>query len=427
MLKTRRLSLICLFALLTAGLAGQKNVSSPYARYGIGNLELQGTFKTLAMGGISSGIRNNLTLNYLTPASYSSIDTASFLFDFGIDYSVIRLKDREQGYFSQDLGFSHLLLGFPIMKRWGFAAGIVPYSDGYYYITQTTTPDQGTEVAGNVYEYHKGIGGYQKALIGTAVSPFKYFSLGVNGFIVFGDINRTNDYILTSDENNFNTRKYGTTAIRGISYEASAQLMIPFSEKKFINAGFTYSPSFTINSSSEEVIMRYSTVRTSLYAFDTLYSGKSEASGRLPYILRGGLAFGNKDKLTIGADVVYSGWSEAVIPYGYGTYANSLSLHAGAEYIPDKYSNYSFFDRMEYRIGCRYGESYALYDGKQVNEYGITFGAGIPLRRSLSRVSLYVDVSSRGNTDGNLFRETRFAVGASLNLFDFWFLKAKYE
>jgi hypothetical protein len=427
MYKTRRLSLICLFALLTAGLAGQKNVSSPYARYGIGNLELQGAFKTLAMGGISSGVRNNLTLNYLTPASYSSIDTASFLFDFGIDYAVIRLKDSEQGYYSQDLGFSHLLLGFPIMKGWGFAAGTAPYSDGYYDIAEVTTPDQGTEIAGNVYEHHKGIGGYQKVFLGTAVSPFKYFSVGVNGYIVFGDINRTNDYVFTSDENNFDTRKYGTTSIRGISYEVSAQLMIPLPEKRFINAGATFSPSFSINTSGEELIMRYSTVQTSLYAFDTLYQSQTEATGRLPYSFRGGIAFGKKDKLTIGADVVYSGWSEAVLPGSYGTYANTMSLHAGAEYIPDKYSNYSFLNRMEYRIGCRYGESYALYDGDQVNEYGITFGAGIPLRKSFSRVSLFVDLSTRGNTDSNHFRETRISVGASLNLFDFWFLKAKYE
>lgn len=425
--KTRRLSLICLFALVTAGLTGQKNVSSPYARYGIGNLELQGNFKTLAMGGISSGVRDNLSLNYLTPASYSSIDTASFLFDFGLDYAVIKLKDSEQRYYSQDLGFSHLLLGFPIMKRWGFAAGIVPYSDGYYDIAEVTTPDQGTEVAGQVYEDHKGSGGYQKVFIGTAVSPFKYFSVGVNGFIVFGDITRNNDYILTSDQNNFNTRKYSTTTIRGIGYEASAQVMIPLPDKKFINAGATYSPSFSINTGNDELIMRYSTVRTSLYAFDTLYQSQTDAKGRLPYTFRGGIAFGKKDKFTAGADVVYSGWSEAVLPGNYGTYANTLTLNAGAEYIPDRYSNYSFLNRIEYRIGCRYGESYALYGGNQINEYGITFGAGIPLRRSFSRVSFFVDLSTRGNTDGSNFRETRLSIGASLNLFDFWFLKAKYE
>ena len=30
------------------------------------------------------------------------------------------------------------------------------------------------------------------------------------------------------------------------------------------------------------------------------------------------------------------------------------TLLFGAEYIPEKYSNYSFLKRMEYRIGCAY-------------------------------------------------------------------------
>lgn len=86
MYKSIRAGLVCLLVLLATGAAGQKNVNTPFARYGIGNLEQQGNFRSKAMGGISSGIRDNVTLNFLTPASYSSIDTTSFLFDFGIDY-----------------------------------------------------------------------------------------------------------------------------------------------------------------------------------------------------------------------------------------------------------------------------------------------------------------------------------------------------
>lgn len=422
--KTRRFSLICLFALLAAGLAGQKNISSPYARYGIGNLEPQGTYRTLAMGGISSGIRNNLTLNYLTPSSYSSIDTASFIFDFGLDYSVIRLKDRDMTHYTQDLGFGHLLMGFPIMKRWGVAAGVLPYTDGYYEIAESTS---GNVVSGDTYQHHNGLGGYQKAFLGTGFSPVKYFSVGVNAFIVFGEINRTNDLMLTADINNFNTRKYSRVAMHGISYEASAQLMLPLSNKRFVNAGVTYTPSFSLATTTDELAMRYSTVKTSVLAFDTLYQHQGETKSHLPYSIRGGISFGREDKLTIGTDVVYTGWSDAILPGSYGVFKNTISLHAGAEYIPDKYSNYSFFDRMEYRIGYRYGKSYAIFDGKQLNEYGITFGAGIPLRRSRSRASFYVDLSGRGNTEGNLYGETRITIGASLNLFDYWFLKAKYE
>ena len=108
--------MISLLALLATGVAGQKKVNTPFARYGIGNLELQGNSRTLAMGGISSGIRDNLTLNYLTPASYSSTDTTSFLFDFGIDYAMAKLKGDGLRYYSQDITFAHLMLGFPIMK-----------------------------------------------------------------------------------------------------------------------------------------------------------------------------------------------------------------------------------------------------------------------------------------------------------------------
>jgi hypothetical protein len=428
MYKTRRLSLISLFVLLTAGVAGQKNISSPFARYGIGNLEEQGPFRTLAMGGVSSGIRDNLTLNYLTPASYSSIDTASFIFDFGIDYAVIGLKDKDLKYSSQDISFAHLMLGFPIMKGLGFAAAVLPYSDGFYNIAEVSSPDiPGDVVAGNVYEYHKGTGGYQKALAGIAYSPFSYFSAGMNAFIVFGEINRINDFIFTTDNNYFNTRTQGTTAMRGIGYEASAQLMIPLPEKRFINAGMTFTPSFSLSTSNDDLVMRYSNVQTSSLAIDTLFLSSTDTTSRLPYIIRGGISFGRTDKLTIGADIVYAAWSKASLPGNYGTYADAIELHAGAEYIPDKYSNYSYFDRMEYRIGCRYSESYAIYGDSQVKEYGITFGAGIPLRRSRSRVSLYMDLSTRGNPDGNLFRETRLSVGASLNLFDYWFLKAKYD
>ncbi len=424
MYKTRRFSLICLLTLLTAGAAGQKNVQSPYARYGIGNLEQQGTFRTKAMGGISSGIRNNLTLNFVTPASYSSIDTSSFIFDFGLDYGLIRLSEGDQTYWSQDLNFSHLMLGFPIRKNWGVVAGVMPYSNGSYSIVESTSDDGETE---DFLERHIGSGGYQKALIGTGFSPVKYFSAGVNMFFIFGEITRLNDFIFTEDNNYFNTRKYGSSSMNGIGWEASVQFMAPLPEKKFINAGITYTPGFKLRTTNQDVVFRYSGIQTSTLAFDTLSNATVSTTSQMPQTIRGGISFGQTDKFTAGADINYTTWSKASLPGTYGTYSDVISLHAGAEYIPDKFSNYSFFDRVEYRAGCRYGESYALYGGDNIKEYGITFGAGIPMRRSRSRISLVVDLSKRGNSDAGLPGETRISIGASLNLYDYWFIKRQYE
>lgn len=423
MYKSIRAVMIGLLALLATGAAGQKTVNTPFARYGIGNLELQGTFRTRAMGGISSGIRDNLTLNYLTPASYSSTDTTSFLFDFGVDYAVAKLKGNDLSYNSQDMTFSHLMMGFPIMKGWGVAAAIMPYANGSYDIGYRS---EGSGVTGSIYELHNGSGGFQKALLGTGVRVLPFVSVGANVFYMFGEETRINDFVFTGDNNYYNTRKQGTSGMRGFGYDASVQFMLNLSGGRFINAGLTYTPAYDLKTNNEDIIMRYSTVSNSIYSFDTLTYGKLSTTSRMPQSLRAGFSLGKVDKLTAGADIVYTRWTKASLPGTYGTYTDALALHAGAEYIPERYSNYSFFDRVEYRIGCRYGESYTLFGGDELKEYGITFGTGIPMKRSRSRISLTVDLSTRGG-NGSIPQETRVSVGASLNLYDYWFVKRQYD
>ncbi|HNV67266.1 MAG TPA: hypothetical protein PKN60_09110 [Bacteroidales bacterium] len=423
MYKSIRAIMISLLALLATGVAGQKKVNTPFARYGIGNLELQGNSRTLAMGGISSGIRDNLTLNYLTPASYSSTDTTSFLFDFGIDYAMAKLKGDGLRYYSQDITFAHLMLGFPIMKGWGVAAAVMPYANGSYSIGYRS---EGSGVTGSLYELHNGSGGFQKALFGTGLRLLPFVSAGANIFYMFGEETRINDFAFTADNNHFNTRKQGTSGMRGFGYDASVQFMLNLSGGRFIIAGLTYTPAYDLKTNNEDVTMRYSTASTSIFSIDTLTHAKLSTTSRMPQSFRAGFSLGKSDKLTAGADVVYTRWTKASLPGTYGTYIDALSLHAGAEYIPERYSNYSFFDRIEYRIGCRYGEGYTLFGADELKEYGITFGTGIPMKRSRSRISLMVDLSTRGG-NGSIPRETRISVGASLNLYDYWFIKRQYD
>lgn len=415
--------MISLLALLTTGAAGQKVVNTPFARYGIGNLELQGNYRARAMGGISSGIRDNLTLNYLTPASYSSTDTTSFLFDFGIDYTMAGLKGDDLKYHSQDVTFAHLMMGFPIMRGWGVAAAVMPYANGSYDIGYHS---EGSGVTGSLYELHSGSGGFQKALFGTGARILPFVSAGANLFYMFGEETRINDFAFTADNNYYNTRKQGTSGMRGFGYDASVQFMFNLSGGRFINAGLTYTPAYDLKSNNEDIAMRYSTATSSIYSIDTLSYVKLSTTSRMPQSLRAGFSFGKYDKLTAGADIVYTRWTKASLPGTYGTYIDALSLHAGAEYIPDRYSNYSFFDRVEYRIGCRYGKSYTLIGGDELKEYGITFGTGLPMKRSRSRISLMLDLSTRGG-DGNIPQETRISVGASLNLYDYWFVKRQFD
>jgi hypothetical protein len=50
------------------------------------------------------------------------------------------------------------------------------------------------------------------------------------------------------------------------------------------------------------------------------------------------------------------------------------------------------------------------------------------LRRGMSKVNLYFDFTRKtGSTLNNLHTENYYTMGISLNLYDWWFLKRKYD
>jgi hypothetical protein len=115
--------------------------------------------------------------------------------------------------------------------------------------------------------------------------------------------------------------------------------------------------------------------------------------------------------------------------HGDNTYlADTKSLMLGIEYIPEKYSNTSFLRRVEYRLGGHYADNYLIIDGIQLKEAGASLGLGIRLRGSRSKANVYFDYTRRiGNIDAGLHNEDIFSFGISLNLYDTWFMKRKYE
>ncbi|MDO9340493.1 MAG: hypothetical protein Q7T72_08210, partial [Bacteroidales bacterium] len=148
---------------------GQKLVNSPYSRFNIGTLEPAGSFRSLGMGGIGTSLRDNSSIYFSNPASYSSLDTNSFVFDFGLDYSINILSDGVSSFSSDDMNFDHLLLGFPVAKGWGVAAGIVPLSNGYYKLSESVLKNdpEYDPIVGEYSSYHAGDGGFTNFFLGT--------------------------------------------------------------------------------------------------------------------------------------------------------------------------------------------------------------------------------------------------------------------
>ncbi len=409
--------------------SGQKLINSPYARFNLGTIEPAGSFRSTGMGGIASSLRDNGSIYYQNPASYSSLDTNSFTFDFGIDYSKSYLSDGESKYNSDDINFDHLIMGFPLRKGWGVAVGLLPYTSGYYKIVNyvTKNDDNYDPLVGEYTSLHSGEGSLSTLFLGTGIKLTKNFSAGINMTVLFGQLNRSYR-VNFSDPNVFNNNATEKIVINGINFNYGLQYMAALKNNYFFNAGASLSNNKNYKTDYNNLIFTNSVYNQQLT--DTISSvGDESTNTYIPGTLRLGLAFGKKDKFTVGFDYVSTKWSESKIPSIGGSYAADVESYLfGIEFIPDKYSNYSFMKRVEYRLGTHFDDNYLIIDGDQLKEIGASFGVGIPLRRTLSKINFFFDYTRRtGPPESELFDENYFTIGVSLNFYDYWFIKRKYD
>ena len=425
----KRLVILIILVLLSFGYqaAAQKQLNSPYSRFNIGALEPQGSFKSRGMGGIGTALRDNNSIFYMNPASYSSLDTNSFTFDFGFDWGLNVLKENNNRYTSNDMNFNHLIMGFPLAKGWGFAMGIMPVSYGYYNISEDVAEGDADydPLTGPYTTYHKGKGGLSNFFAGTGINITKNFSLGINTTIMFGTLERNYSLQFTDFDNYYHNSASEKIQVRGINFDYGIQYRGKLKNDHFVQAGFSLTSSKTYKSNYD-----YIAVRTSAYnSVDTItYISENTTPVFLPGTYRAGVAFGKRNKFTTGFDFTYAEWSKAEIP-GYGGYAANIKTYAwGLELIPEKYSNFSLLKRLEYRLGAHYGDNYLIVNNEQVKEYGASFGIGLPLRRTHTRANLFIDYTRRtGSAAAGLHDERILTLGGSLNIYDIWFIQRKYN
>jgi hypothetical protein len=64
---------------------------------------------------------------------------------------------------------------------------------------------------------------------------------------------------------------------------------------------------------------------------------------------------------------------------------------------------------------------------ESINEFGISFGVGLPVGKLFSNANLGFEYGKRGTTSQNLVQENFFNFQLSLSLNDRWFVKRKYN
>ena len=122
----------------------------------------------------------------------------------------------------------------------------------------------------------------------------------------------------------------------------------------------------------------------------------------------------------------YQTWSDASYFGDKSGFNNRIKVALGGEFIPNNFTR-NYLNRVRYRAGLHYSNSYLKIKGFGYDEYGACLGAGFPLldNRSFINASFeYVKVIPGTKA---LINETylRFTVSYTFN--EYWFFKRKME
>ena len=114
-LNRKYIMIFCLF--LGEFLFAQQTTSSPYSRFGLGDLKSQFSPVFNSLGGGGYAISNGKIINPYSPASYSAFGANSFLFSTGINNEITDIQSDSDNQFVNNVSLSHIIFGLPINKK----------------------------------------------------------------------------------------------------------------------------------------------------------------------------------------------------------------------------------------------------------------------------------------------------------------------
>ncbi|MGC9342737.1 MAG: hypothetical protein ACP5E3_08560, partial [Bacteroidales bacterium] len=375
-------------------------------------------------------LRSSTQINFINPASYSEIDTMSFIFDFGLNGSSTTYETDDLNSQLRNMNIDHLAIGFGITPWWGASVGVSPYSyRGYNIVDQATEPDIGL-----VDYFYEGSGGLNRFYIGTSFMLFKRLSLGVNMTTLFGFLQNTQRVNFPSDNDASNTYVDDRLVVKGVLFNLGMQYHQEFNDKYFITLGAIFDSETSLNAEQTSLYQNFFPGRPTAINDTTVISpqyeifrGETEGEVIYPGKFGFGLALGLSQQLTLTGDYEVQNWSNARIMGRNDSLVNSNAFKFGAEYVPDHDALRGYFNRVHYRLGGYYSNSYLRIQGEQIQDYGITFGVGLPFRGTKTTFNLGMVLGQRGTLNNNLIRENYGIINLSFTLHDFWFFKRKFD
>ncbi len=424
----------------------QNRTYSPYSRYGIGELQSNGFGRNAAMGHTGIALSSSYNLNNVNPASYFSMDSVSFFFEGGLEGFDQKIQTDNTSTRFSDMNFSYFAIGYPLSK-WGFMSiGVKPESlAGYKFFDDNASNDIPVTDGNYTKSEYLGSGNTTKAYAGLAISPIKNLSFGAHFSYFFGSVDHYSIAQFPNDAFAFKLATSEKISINDFFIDFGAQYRLELKERHNLVIGAVYQPKTGIKGKVKKLVTAGTTFDrdgVTIINGDTLGFSETKFKGNaleLPEKIGVGLAYNIDDLMTITADYTLARWSEAEFPSlasstideNAFTIGDEQKFAFGLEFIPNYRSANFYPSRIKYRIGTSYKQEYLITPqsagGDHLKDFGITFGLGLPLKRSKTSFNLAFEWGQRGTTNNSLVKENYMRLSMNLTLHEYWFMKRKFD
>ena len=403
------LSVSCLPGLNTV--KAQTGVNSPYSRYGIGLLSDQSTGITKSMGGIGAGFRYPNVLNMKNPASYSTVDTLTFIADLGFALQNCNFSENDVRVNAHNAYINHLAMQFRILPKVGMTVGFMPFSNvGYQFSgTEVVRRDEDGEItAKNTYS---GTGGVRQFIGGLGWRPAKWLSIGANASYLSGDITHYISNTYSSADVQSRQKTY-VAEMSALKLDFGLQTTLSFADNKLVLGG-TFTPAQKLNSDTyvtDVHSVSYTTIISDAFS--------------IPEMLSVGFTYQWK-KGMFGADVSYQTWSKASF-FGQKTGSDRISAAAGFMLRADE-TNRNLLKRTAYEVGFNFAQPYyKVGNGNGPIQLGVSAGFSVPISNAYNSMS-YLHVSGEfvrvQPMSKGMITENYIRINVGVTFMERWFMK----
>lgn len=377
--------------MISSVIAAQNTTNQPISMYGVGELSASDGGRYAGMGDIGLALNRPGFQNTLNPAAITRMDTTCFTFDVGAAISYARysfLSEHSSNFAGNPNRFS---LGFRVMPRWYFIAGVNPYSSVGYMI-QTEEEIEGMP-GSYLYSLFEGSGGLYRFYLTNAFLLGKGLSVGLNVGMVRGKITQSETQEGAVVE--YESSKRAFYADLGLHYEYA-----PSGGGTRWAVGLVFAPSFPI---AHDNMLTYTNSSTS-EGVDKDYSSRRQY---LPMHCGVGLSL-TTERWVVEADYNYVDWSHNTSAYTSLKYENQHKVNVGAIYITHPRKPRS----TEWMGGIGVSNSYINLKGGRMRYWETSLGVSFPIRYSF--LSLGASWREQLNSRSELMQESRFSLNLNL-------------